>query len=489
MSPPLYLLLLVPFATAASAGLTAHRRALEAINVVGSSLTLAVGAWITWSVVADGPLLQGGGFLYADALSALLILIVTLVGFACALYSVGYMGHEVDEGHFPARRLRLYYLFFHAFVFTMLLVAVSNNLGVLWISIEATTLASAFLVGFYNKETSLEAAWKYLIIGSVGITLALLGTILVYFSAVNTLGPASDALSWTTLASVASRLDPGVLKLAFVFVLVGYGTKAGLTPMHTWLPDAHSQAPTPVSAMLSGVLLNCAIYGILRFHIIVRAAVGDFSSHFLLVFGLISLGIAAPFVLITKDYKRLLAYSSVEHIGIIALAVGFGGPLGLFGGLLHMFNHAVAKSSLFFAAGNVNLKYGTRRIESVAGALRVLPVTGVVLLVGLLAITGSPPFALFLSEFSILNAGFVAGQYVGVALYLLFLLLIFAGFLAAFGRMAFGAAPSGMPRGEPSRWGTCAMLFLVAFVVVLGVYVPGPFVSLLSQASRVVGGG
>jgi hydrogenase-4 component F len=258
--------------------------------------------------------------------------------------------------------------------------------------------------------------------------------------------------------------------------------------MHTWLPDAHSQAPTPVSALLSAVLLNCALYGILRFQAIVNVQLSDFTHALLILFGLVSIGIAAPFVLITKDYKRLLAYSSVEHVGIVALAVGIGSPLALFGGLLHVFNHAVAKSLMFFVAGNLNAKYGTRRIDAVRGALLALPFTGVALLVGFLAITGSPPFSIFVSEFTILNAAFAGGHYVAVALYLFFLLLVFAGFLTAMSRMAFGKPPPDMQRGEPSAWGTAAIALLLVFVVVLGVYLPGLFVALIDQASGVLAG-
>ncbi|MFA5861695.1 MAG: hydrogenase 4 subunit F [Candidatus Thermoplasmatota archaeon] len=486
MTDILYYLLAAPALTAIAAGLTKSQRFQEMANLVGASVTLVLGAIVTYAVVTTGPQSAAGSFLYADALSALLILVVSLIGFACAMYSIGYMRHEVHEDHFPAARLRLYYVLFHAFVFTMLLVAVSNNLGIMWISIEGTTLASAFLVGFYRQETSLEAAWKYLIIGSVGITLALFGTILVYFSAVHVLGPASGALEWTTLIQIAGQLDPLVLKIAFVFVLIGYGTKAGLAPMHTWLPDAHSQAPTPVSAMLSAVLLNCALYGILRFHAIVSPTLGSFSNTLLILFGLVSLGIAVPFVLIAKDYKRLLAYSSVEHVGIIALAIGIGTPLALFGGLLHIFNHAIAKSLMFFVAGNLNAKYGTRRIDAIRGALLALPATGIILLAGFLAITGSPPFSVFVSEFTILNAGFASGHYVAVTLYLLFLLLIFAGFLMSMSRMAFGKPPEGMPRREVSPWNTAAMVFLLAFVVVMGVYLPAFFVDLLHQAGAVI---
>ncbi|MHB8586307.1 MAG: hydrogenase 4 subunit F [Thermoplasmatota archaeon] len=488
MTELLIALLAMPALTAIGAALTHHRRLLETFNLIGSGATLGLGIATVVTVVNSGSLTEGSSYLYADALSALLILIVTVVGFACAVYSVGYMGRELDDHHFPATRLRWYYCFFHAFMFTMLLVAVSNNLGVMWVAIEATTLASAFLVGFYNKETSLEAAWKYLIIGSVGITLALLGTILVYFSAVTALGQSSDALNWTTLVANAGKLDPFVLKLAFVFIVVGYGTKAGLAPMHTWLPDAHSQAPTPVSALLSGVLLNCALYGILRFHAIARIALDGFSGTLLIIFGLLSIAIAAPFVLIAKDYKRLLAYSSVEHIGIIALAIGIGGPLGLFGGLLHMVNHAIGKSLMFFVAGNLNLKYGTRRIDAIRGALRVLPVTGVLLIVGLFALTGSPPFSLFVSEFSILLAAFAAGNYLVVGLFLFFLLLIFAGFLVSFGPMALGAAPPEMPRAEPSGWNTAAMVLLVLPIVIMGLWVPDILVHMLQQAGHLLGG-
>ncbi len=237
------------------------------------------------------------------------------------------------------------------FLLTMLLVVVCDNLGMMWVAIEGTTLASAFLVGFYEKDTSVEAAWKYLIICSVGIALALFGIVLTYASSIELLGDSSSALEWTTLRSIAPELDPTYLRLAFIFIMVGYGTKVGLAPMHTWLPDAHSQAPSPISAMLSAVLLNCAFYGILRFFIITELCVPGFATDLMLIFGLLSMAVAAVFIIVAKDSKRLLAYSSIEHMGIMSLGFGLGGFLGIFGALFQMLNHALTKPILFFSWG------------------------------------------------------------------------------------------------------------------------------------------
>jgi hydrogenase-4 component F len=479
-------LLLAPILTGISCFFTKTRKQAEIVSLTGSIATLLLGLILVMQVYRHDIVISWTNALFADAFSAFMVLIVSIVGFVASLYSIGYMGHELRHGTMDLRRLRMYYGLFHVFMFTMLLVGVTNNLG-LWIAIEMTTLVSALLMILYSKKSSVEAAWKYMIICTVGITFALFGTILTYFTAVKILGETGDALNWTSLVAVANQFDPTIMKLAFIFILIGYGTKAGLAPMHTWLPDAHSEAPTPVSALLSGVLLNCAMYGIIRFHTITTKSTGAaFTSNLLIVFGLLSLGIAVPFILLQEDYKRLLAYSSVEHMGIIAIGIGFGGIFGIFGAVLHMFNHAMTKSLMFFGAGNILQKHGTKEIFDVSGLVKSMPYTGAMFIIGGLAITGSPPFSIFISEFTILAAGFSQGYVAAAVLFLVFIIMIFAGFFNNVGKMSFGTPKPGIENGETSRWTLGAMAILIAFVIVLGVYIPPSFYAMIMKVVEIV---
>lgn len=449
------------------------RKLIERTNIAGSAVTLAISIWLL-RIVGGGEILRTSrGFFYADGLSAYLIAIVSLIGFAVSLSSPGYLRNESEEKHITVGDIRRYFAVFHVFVFTMLLVPLSNNLGFLWIAVEGTTLASAFLVGFYDDEASIEAAWKYLIICSVGIALALFGTILMYFSALQTAGRSGDALQWSYLITVAKQLDPNIVKMSFVFILVGYGTKAGLAPMHAWLPDAHSQAPTPISALLSGVLLNSALYALLRFNLIISQCVGGaFSGTLLIIFGILSIAVASPFILMQRNYKRLLAYSSIEQVGIIAFGFGLGTPLALYGALLHMLNNALAKSMLFFSAGNIVQRYHTKTIHRVSGVIRIMPVTGIVFLLGIFCVTGWPPFGLFISEFTIITAGFASGNIFPTALLLLFTTVVFFGFIYYGAKMVMNVPHGEVPRGGESRMSTGILISVLVLLVVLGVYIP-----------------
>lgn len=483
-------LLIVPLITAVMCYQIKHKRLVEIISSLGGLAVMAGCAYLAYTVFTGGPILSG--LWYVDALSAYMLAIISFIGLAAALYSTGYLSHEYEEKKIDLGKIRYYYFFFHVFIFTMLLVCVSANLGIMWIAIEATTLASAFLVGFYNKDTSVEAAWKYIIICSVGITLALLGTILLYASSVNSMGESGDALSWPVLAEHAKSLDPTLLKIAFILVVIGYGTKVGLAPLHTWLPDAHSEAPTPISGLLSGVLLNCAMYGILRYHIISTSALGPgFSGTLLIVFGLLSLFAAATFIIIQKDYKRLLAYSSIEHMGIIAIGFGIGGAVGIFGALLHILNHAVTKSLMFFGAGNVLLKFKTKNIDEVRGIATLMPWTAAFFMLGALAITGSPPFGVFISETLILIAGVTQGDpliLLASVAYMLLLVIIFAGFMYHAGRMVFGEPAPGLIKGEPNYVGLAVMAVLLLATLALGIYVPLSLSDVLAQMVAIFGG-
>ena len=321
------------------------------------------------------------------------------------------MRHEVNNGEITVSTLCNYYGFFHLFLFTMLLVVTSNNLILMWVGIEATTLSSAFLVGLYGQRSSLEAAWKYIIICTVGVAFGLYGTVLVYANAANVLSDPGSAIFWTVVAEHAKELDPTLMHLAFVFILIGFGTKTGLFPMHSWLPDAHSEAPSPTSALLSAVLLNCALLVIIRYYIIISAAIGPhFPQMLLLVFGMMSVAVSAFFILAQRDMKRLLAYSSVENMGLIAVALGIGGPLGVLAALFHTLNHSLAKTLLFCGSGNVLLKYGTRDMGAIKGIIRVAPLTAVMFAGGALALAGMPPFNVFISEFMVVAAAIKSGH-------------------------------------------------------------------------------
>lgn len=466
-------------------------RTREWVHLVGSLATTAVALGLVWRVAEFGSMTSEGQFFYVDALSAVILLIIAVVGLTASLHSVGYIRHEHRTGALDARQTRHYYLLYHLFIAAMVLVAVVNNMGLLWVSIEATTVVSAFLVAIYHKGEALEATWKYLMICSAGIAFALLGVILLYASSIEKLGASNAVLNWTVLSNAKLSLQPSLVSLAFVFIMVGFGTKVGLAPMHFWLPDAHSEAPSPVSALLSGVLLNCAMLGLIRFGIVAEHTLhGQVIQHLFLGFGIVSVAVAFPFILVQSDFKRMLAFSTVEHMGIIAAALGIGGRLGFFAALLQMVNHSMGKSALFLTAGNVTQKYKTKQMGRVLGVLRVMPWTGPAMLIGALAITGVPPFSLFTSEFSIFVAGFQQGHPVVTSVLIAFVALIFTAMMFHMVRMAFGA--NGQDRlavGEISRWSALSPLLPLTFVVVFGLYIPSGLTHLIDHAALILSTG
>ena len=483
-------LLAIPLLAAGLIGLVRSRALMEMIHALAAIGALGVGIAIALSVWTGAPLIALGEFLRVDALSALMVLVITLLGAIAALYALGFMRAEFDTPSAPpvndkgSARVRLFFSLFHLFIFTMLLAVTTDNLGVMWIAIEGTTLATVFLVNLHNTRTSLEAAYKYLIVSSVGIALAFVGTALMYYAGAT---QGEIAVEWSVLRGAAASLNPQVVRLAFVFILIGYGTKAGLAPMHTWLPDAHSEAPAPISALMSGVLLNVGLYALMRFKAVTDAAVGvEFASRLMMGIGLLSLAVAAIFLLTQRNYKRMLAYSSVEHIGIICLGLGFGGYWGTLGALLHLVNHALAKSLLFILSGNILLKYHTTEIRDVRGLLRAAPWTGVLFLAGTLALIGLPPFAPFISEFIIFRAGLESNAWVAGAGIVL-LVVVFAGMLASVNRMLYGASPEAMPCGDALKWSLAPLAINFALLLILGLTLPAAFVNALDQVLKVLG--
>ncbi len=492
----LFLLLLVPLFAATGAFAARRRSLMEGVNLSAAVLTLVLAVILAGSILKYGTVSAMGELLYADAISSLVVLLVAFVYLACAVYAVGYFRDdeksEVFEedvlGTVMVGKLRKYYALTPLFVFSMLLVALSNNLGIMWVAIEGTTLASVFLVTFYGRPNSLEAAWKYAIIGGVGLSMALFGTILTYYSAHEVLGIETLAgLNWSVLATKASQFDHTTMRLAFMLILMGYGTKAGIAPMHTWKPDVYSEAPVPVAAMLAAALLNCALYGLLRFLILTSRCLGpDFASNLLIIFGLLSMGIAVPFVIVQRSFRRILAYSSIDHGGIMILGLGFGGPLGALGMMLHMTFHSVTKPLLFFCAGNIQQHLKTDQFRKVKGGLiHAMPISSALFLMTTLAVTGSPPFSMFQSEFTILRAAFDAGHFVPAVLYVSFLVAIFAGFLVHIARLVLGPDP-GIPHAEIGAWKKYSLIGLASVVIILGFWLPAPLWALIQAAAHIV---
>jgi hydrogenase-4 component F len=457
------------------------------LHSVGIVLTALFAFGLIGCIMSGGPLLTLQNWVYVDSLGAVFVGIIGIIGLLAGSYSLGYMKHEVADGEVSEGMYASYYSFFHLFLFTMILAVTSNNIIMMWVAIEATTLSSAFLVGLYNQRSSMEAAWKYIIICTVGVAFGLYGTVLVYSNAVSVLADPASAIFWTVVHQHAAELDPTLIHMSFAFVLIGFGTKAGLFPMHAWLPDAHSEAPSPTSAMLSAVLLNCAMLIIIRYYIITVKAVGaDYPQTLMLVFGLMSVAVAALFIIVQRDIKRLLAYSSVENMGLIAVAIGIGGPLGVLAALLHTINHSLAKTLLFCCSGNVLLKYGTRDMDAVKGMSKVAPITAVMFAGGALALGGMPPFNVFISEFMLVTAGIKAGQLWVIVLCLILLTIVLAGLVRMIAATVLGDAPEAVTPGELGKLTLWPIAVLLALMLLMGLHIPAPLFNLLNDAVGVV---
>jgi len=474
----------LPVAGAIILALIGHRREAPTVNIVVSLLMFAAAAALTARVISEGPLLVLDKQFFVDPFNVFLVALTAFVGFTTSLFSRPYMRIEREHGRLNAARLRLYHSMFQLFNFTMLLALLTNNLGILWVAMEAATLATVLLVSLYRTPASLEAAWKYFILCGVGLAQALFGTILLYFAAERLLGAEGGALLWTELNSVKGQLEPTVLSLAFVFLLVGYGTKVGLVPLHNWLPDAHAEGPTPVSAVLSGLLLNVALYAVVRCKVLVEGSLHNtFARELMMGFGLLSVVVAAFLLSRQKDIKRMFAYSSVEHMGIITFAFGMGGPIASFAGLLHMTVHSLTKSAIFFAVGHATQKAGTQVMDDIRGLITVSPMIGWGLVLGTLAILGMPPFGVFASEFLILTTA-MREQPWATPFLLGALGIAFAAVFSRVQPMVFGETTA---KRLPYRPAMIPVFVHLAIVLMLGMWIPPFLAEWYRQAARLIG--
>ena len=475
---PVTAILVIPGVAALLLALLPGYKLTARLNVFATFLTFLAAL----SLLVVRP--PNGTFLFVDDLNVVFVVLGTFVGFTTSAFSASYIEHEIEIGRLTPAHLRFYHAMYQALMFAMNLGLLANNIGLMWVAIELATLTTVLMVGIYRTPEALEAAWKYFILGSVGIALALFGTILVYMAARPVVGEGHDAMVWTTLIERAKDFSPELLNVAFVFLMLGYGTKVGLAPLHAWLPDAHAEGPTPISAVLSGLLLNVALYAVLRFKMLLAANPAAIAPGPLMVtLGLVSLIFAGFMLYRRRDIKRLFAYSSIEHMGLITFAFGMGGPLANFAGLLHMTMHSLTKSAIFFTVGHISQVKGTQKLSEIRGLTESHPLLGWGLVLGVVAIAGLPPLGIFMSEFLIVSSTFAREPL--LALPLVFGLLIALGALflrltdVAFGKPTGSAAPI-----KASRLPLIAHLSLV---LAAGIYLPGPLVAWFQNVARLLG--
>jgi hydrogenase-4 component F len=471
-------ILVIPAVAAAMLALLPAYRLTARLNVLAALLTFLSAL----SLFFGRP--ETGRYLLVDDLNNVFIVLTTFVGFSTSVFSASYIGHELDTGRLTPTNLRFYHAMYQTLMFAMNLALVANNIGLMWVAIELATLTTVLMVGIYRTHEALEAAWKYFILGSVGIALALFGTILVYMAARPVTGEGLDAMTWTLLIERAGGFDAALLNVAFVFLLLGYGTKVGLAPLHAWLPDAHAEGPTPISAVLSGLLLNVALYALLRFKLLLAANPNALApGPLMVIIGLVSLIFAAFMLYRRRDIKRMFAYSSIEHMGIITFAFGIGGPLANFAGLLHMTMHSLTKSAIFFAVGHIAQVKGTQKIADMGGLTETHPLLGWGLVLGVVAIAGMPPLGIFMSEFLVVSSTFAREPWLAAPL-VFGLLVGFGALILRLNSIAFGE-----PRGPsaPAQASFVPMYAHLALVFMAGIYLPPPLVAWFRNVARVLG--
>ena len=476
----LIILLGISFLSAIALAFAGDRKFAPEINIFGSLATFLAGIALAVQVYMQGPMLAGNNFFFVDAFNVYLAVLTSFVSMTTAIFSRRYMRREREHGRIGHWGMRFYHAMFQLFIFAMLLALLTNNLGILWIAMELATLSTVLLVSLYRTPTAIEAAWKYFILCGVGIAIALFGTVLLYFAAEQVLGEGGEALLWTNLNQVKDKLEPRVLSLSFVFLVVGYGTKVGLVPLHNWLPDAHSEGPTPISAVLSGLLLNIALYALVRCKVLVDGATGTHQAGYIMMgFGLLSILVAAFSILRQKDIKRMFAYSSIEHMGIATFAFGLGGPIATFGALLHMLTHSLTKSAIFFTVGHAFQMHGTQEMDKIKGLIRGNPLVGWGLILGVIAIVGMPPFGVFTSEFLILTATIKDAPLL-TPLFLIGLGVAFAALFRRVQPMIAGEIPANQQFLKVAH---LPVILHMVLVLIIGIYMPNFLAEWFSTAA------
>ncbi|MGZ8162950.1 MAG: hydrogenase 4 subunit F [Methylobacter sp.] len=480
----IYLVLFIPFIGILFFAVSGHRSDTGKINVWFNAVCLVATIWLAIIVLIGGTLLSPDKAFLCDPFNVYLIVLTAFVGLTTSIFSAPYMAHEKEVGKLTDSRLKLYYSMYQGFMLAMYLVLTTNNMGVMWVAMEGATLATVLLVSLYRTPESVEAAWKYFILCGVGIAQALFGTILLYYAAVQ-ISNGENALLWSVLYENANKLNPEVLEIAFVFLLIGYGTKIGLVPLHNWLPDAHSEGPTPMSAVLSGLLLNDALYAVVRNKMLVDGATQSNIAGFLMMgFGLLSFLVGALFLHRQKDIKRLFSYSSIEHMGMMTFAFGIGGPLATFAALLHMTVHSLTKSAIFVTVGHAAQLAGTQSMDKIRGLIKTQPKIGWGLLIGTVSIAGFPPFGVFTSEFLVLLATMHSYPWL-TPLLLLGIGIAFAGLFRHIQPMVYGEKPEGQQLIKANLWPVMIHLGLVLW---LGLAIPGFLANWFSQATLLISG-
>ena len=475
---PVRAILLIPCLSALILALLPGYWLAARLNVAASLATFL----FALNLLGQRPL--PGGFLFVDDLNVVFVVLATFVGFTTSAFSASYIAHELESGRLTARYLRFYHAMYQTLMFAMNLALVANNIGLMWVAIELATLTTVAMVGIYRTHEALEAAWKYFILGSVGIALALFGTILVYMAARPVLGEGQDAMVWTALIEKSAAFSPELLNVAFIFLMLGYGTKVGLAPLHAWLPDAHAEGPTPISAVLSGLLLNVALYAVLRFKMLLATVPTAIAPGPLMVsMGLASVLFAAFMLFRRRDIKRMFAYSSIEHMGIVTFAFGMGGALANFAGLLHMTMHSLTKSAIFFAVGHIAQGKGTQRLAEIRGLTETHPVLGWGLVLGVIAIAGLPPLGMFMSEFLIVSSTFARAPVLALVL-VSGLLIALGALMLRLSEVAFGT-PDG--KIAPVQASYVPLYTHLVLVLLAGVYLPAPLVAWFQSVARLLG--
>lgn len=487
------LLLLVPLVAAVVMAIIPSKSApvavYEALHTVSVVVVCVLGVFLALNVmVTNDNIFALSKWFNMDSLAAIFVILIGVIGCMTGLFSIPYIRHDIEAGNLDKGQTKIYYVFFSLFVFTMLMAVLSNNIIMMWASVEATTLSTVFLVAAYSKKKlSLEAGWKYIIVCTAGVAFGLYATVLTFADANTVLSNSTDAVLWTSILPVAHQFDPMLMSIAFVFAVIGFGTKAGLFPMHTWLPDAHSEAPSPVSALLSGVLLKCALLVIIRFYVLTCQAVGpEFPQLVMLIIGALSVVVAAVSMYAQNDLKRKLAYSSCENVGFVALCLGFGGPIGVVAALLHCIFHGFTKALMFCLSGNILMTYGTRDLKKIKGVAHVAPFTGTLLGVGFFALAGMPPFAMFTSEITAFIAGIASNLVWLVVVVGLALTIVMAACVKVVTGSVLSKAPEGMEKGDVPAFAFVPEIILLVVILWFGIAMPQPIIQGVENATGIV---